>query len=392
MRSSLAGALIVVSCLFFTPFSALAANKNVSDPAAGLETTARAAALVEAHTGQALFLKDAGARLPMASVTKLMTLLLAVEAVEHGKAKLTDRVSASEHAWSMGGSQIYLEQGEEMTLKEMLISVAVGSANDASVAVAEHLAGSEEAFVADMNERARALGCTDSHFANCTGLPAPEHYTSAMDMTRIMRAGLTHPLFMELSGIKEYDLRGGKFKLWNTNKLLWWYKGADSGKTGWTNEAAYCLAASAERDGLRLVSVVLGTPEPKSHFRETIHLFNYGFARYRAVNMAGLREKIRDVRVDKGREQTVAAVTGDWVSLVVPRGEEKGFERRVELPEVVSAPVRQGSQVGHFVVLKKGQEVLRVPLVAAADVGRATLGEEIWRTMQRVYSEEVNFP
>lgn len=385
MRSSLAGALAVASMIFLSPLGAMADEKNPAVPTTGLQTTARAAALVEAHSGRELFVKNAGQRLPMASVTKLMTLLLAVEAVEHGKAKLTDQVHASEHAWSMGGSQIYLEQGESMSLKEMLISVAVGSANDASVAVAEHLAGSEEAFVAEMNERARNLGCTDTHFVNCTGLPAPDHYTCALDLTKIMRAGLQHPLFMEVSGIKEYDLRGGRFKLWNTNKLLWWYKGTDAGKTGWTNEASYCLAASAERDGLRLVSVVLGTPEPKSHFRETIHLFNYGFARYRAVNMAGPNQKIKDVPVDKGRQQTVATITGDWVSLVVPRGEEKGFESKVELPAVLSAPVRQGSQVGYYLVLKKGREVLRVPLVAASDVGRATVGTEIWRTMQRVY-------
>ncbi|MDA8334693.1 MAG: D-alanyl-D-alanine carboxypeptidase [Peptococcaceae bacterium] len=387
MRSSPAAVLAVVSMLFCTPPGAWAAG----DPAPALQTTARAAALVEAHTGRELFLKDAVQRLPMASVTKLMTLLLAVEAVEHGKARLTDKVGTSEHAWSMGGSQIYLAQGEEMSLKDMLISVAVGSANDASVAVAEHLAGSEEAFVADMNERARALGCTDTHFANATGLPAPEHYTSALDMARIMRAGLAHPLFMELSGIKEYDLRGGRFKLWNTNKLLWWYKGTDAGKTGWTSEAAYCLAASAERDGLRLVAVVLGTPGPKSHFRETMRIFNYGFARYRAVNLAGAGEKIRDLKVDKGHRQTVPAVTGDWVTMVVPRGEEKGFESRVELPAAVKAPVRRGSRVGSYTVLKKGREVLRVPLVAAYDVGRAGLGEEIWRTMQRVYGEDKPF-
>jgi len=383
MRSSLA-AVLAALMLCASPGAVRAATAN-DPPTNGLSTTARAAALVEAHTGRELFLKDAGLHLPMASVTKLMTLLLAVEAVEQGKAGLTDRVSASEHAWSMGGSQIYLEQGEEMTLKEMLIAVAVGSANDASVAVAEHLAGSEEAFVADMNERARALGCTGTHFANCTGLPAAEHYTTALDLTRILRAGLSHPLFMELSGIKEYDLRGGRFKLWNTNKLLWWYKGADAGKTGWTSEAAYCLAASAERDGLRLVAVVLGTPEPRSHFRETIRLFNWGFARYRAVNLAGAGEKIRDLKVDKGHRQTVPAVTADWVTLVVPRGEEKGFEIRVELPASVGAPVRRGDRVGSVVVVKKGEEVLQVPLVAAGDVSRAGLGDEIRRIMQRVY-------
>ena len=385
MRSHWAGALLTVFLCLVTPFAALAEGNNEAPPGSDFRTTARAAALVEAHTGRQLYLKDASERLPMASVTKLMTLLLAVEAVEQGKVKLTDRVSASENAWSMGGSQIYLEPGEEMSLRDLLIAVAVGSANDASVAVAEHVAGSEESFVAAMNERARELGCTDTHFANPTGLPAKDHYTSALDLTKIMRAGLSHPLFMELSGIKEYDLRGGKFKLWNTNKLLWWYKGADAGKTGWTNEAAYCLAASAERDGLRLVSVVLGTPEPKSHFKESMRLLNYGFARYRAVNLAGPREVVRRVAVDKGQPDTVAVVTGDWVTLVVPRGQDKGFTARLEVPAVVAAPVRAGTRVGSYVVMKDGREVMRVPLVAATDAGRAGLGVEIRRTFERVY-------
>lgn len=350
-----------------------------------LETTADSAVLMENSTGRVLFAKEADKELPMASVTKIMTLLLAVEAVEQGKVKLTDRVVTSENAWEMGGSQIYLEPGEEMSLEEMLIAVAVGSANDASVAVAEHVLGSEEAFVQAMNDRAKQLGLHHTHFVNPTGLPAKGHYTSARDMAVIMRECLKNPLFRRISSIYEYDLRGGEFKLWNTNKLLKWFSGADAGKTGWTNEAKYCLASSAERDGLRLIAVVLGTPEPRSHFRESIKLFKYGFARYQAVKLAARGATVKQLPVGKGVVDKLAVVPAAPVSVVVPRGEQKGFAMRLELPARVTAPVVKGQKVGECVVVKNGREALRVPLVAGHDVPRAGLGRQIQRMFTRLY-------
>mgnify|MGYP000055980910 CR=1 FL=1 len=232
----------------FTFAAAGAAAAQVPPPPAGeLTTTAEAAVLMDAAQGQVLYAKEPHKRLPMASVTKLMTMLLAVEAVEQNRVGMDETVVASENAWKTGGSQIYLAPGEKMSFRDMLIAVAVGSANDACVALAEHLAGSEEAFVRVMNEKARELDMKDTRFANSTGLPAEGHYTSAYDLALLMREALNHPLFMELSAIKEYDLRGGRFKLWNTNKLLWFYEGTDAGKTGWTGEAKYCLASSARR-------------------------------------------------------------------------------------------------------------------------------------------------
>ncbi|OAT86461.1 D-alanyl-D-alanine carboxypeptidase family protein [Desulfotomaculum copahuensis] len=350
-----------------------------------LETTADAAVLMENSTGRVLLAKEPDKELPMASVTKIMTLLLAVEAVEQGKVKLTDRVVTSENAWEMGGSQIYLEPGEEMSLEEMLIAVAVGSANDASVAVAEHVLGSEEAFVQAMNERAKQLGLKHTHFVNPTGLPAKGHYTSAHDMAVIMRECLKYPLFKRISSIYEYDLRGGEFKLWNTNKLLKWFQGTDAGKTGWTNEAKYCLASSAERDGLRLIAVVLGTPEPRSHFRESIKLYKYGFARFQAVKLAGKGETVKQLPVGKGVADKLAVVPAAPVSVVAPRGEQKGFAMRLELPARVTAPVVKGQKVGECVVVKNGREELRVPLVAGHDVPKAGLGQQIQRMFTRLY-------
>ncbi len=354
-------------------------------PAGELTTTAEAAVLLDAAQGQVLYAKEPHKRLPMASVTKLMTMLLAVEAVEQNRTGMNETVVASENAWKMGGSQIYLAPGEKMSFRDMLIAVAVGSANDASVALAEHLAGSEEAFVQIMNEKARELGMKDTRFVNCTGLPAEGHYTSAYDLALLMREALNHPLFMELSAIKEYDLRGGRFKLWNTNKLLWFYEGTDAGKTGWTNEARYCLASSARRGNLRLIAVVLGTPEPKSHFRESIKLYNYGFARYKALELAARETVIRQLPVAKGTVNTVAVVPARPVTVVLPKGQDKGVTARVELPARLTAPVGAGQKVGSYHVLKDGQELLAVDLVTRDGVDKASLPLMVQRVVRKVY-------
>ena len=251
-------------------------------PVLGVEivTEATSAILMDAASGQILYEKEAHKELPPASVTKIMTLLVAADAVASGKVKLTDIVTASENASKLGGSQIYLKPGETFTLEQMLIAIAVGSANDACVAVAEHINGTHEAFVEEMNNKALALGLKNTHFVNAYGLPAEGHYTSAYDLAVISKEALNYPLVRKLSSMKEYDLRDGKFKLWNSNKLLWWYPGADGFKTGWTNEAKYCLASTVERNGLRLICVVMGVPQVGGHFAESMKIYNYGFAKY----------------------------------------------------------------------------------------------------------------
>lgn len=379
-------ALLLTVVFTFTAAGAAAAQVPPPPaPAGELTTTAEAAVLLDAAQGQVLYAKEPHKRLPMASVTKLMTMLLALEAVEQNRTGMNETVVASENAWKMGGSQIYLAPGEKMSFRDMLIAVAVGSANDASVALAEHLAGSEEAFVQMMNEKARELGMKDTRFVNCTGLPAEGHYTSAYDLALLMREALNHPLFMELSAIKEYDLRGGRFKLWNTNKLLWFYEGTDAGKTGWTNEARYCLASSARRGNLRLIAVVLGTPEPKSHFRESIKLYNYGFARYKALELAARETVIRQLPVAQGTVNTVAVVPARPVTVVLPKGQDKGVTARVELPARLTAPVGAGQKVGSYHVLKDGQELLAVDLVTRDGVGKASLPLMVQRVVRKVY-------
>ncbi|HBX24355.1 MAG TPA: D-alanyl-D-alanine carboxypeptidase [Desulfotomaculum sp.] len=381
--------LLGLSMCFFPVGATMAlAAEDSSGAVAGLETTAESAMLMDAATGAVLWAKEPDKELPMASVTKIMTQLLANEALEKGEISLQDRVTVTENAWKMGGSQIYLEPGEEMSMKEMLIAVAVGSANDASVAVAEHIAGSEEAFVELMNRRAKELGLKHTRFANCNGLPAETpHYTSAYDMAVILREALKHPIFKEYSSMYRYDLRGGDFVLWNTNKLLKWYRGVDAGKTGWTNEAKYCLASTAERDGLRLITVVLGTPEVRSHFRESIKIYNYGFARYEAVNLARQGDKINTIKVSKGALDQVNVISSADIAMAVPKGKKDKYTGRAALPEEVVAPVKKGQKVGEFVVTLENKEVMKVPLLAQNDVERASVLQQMYKVLDQALTK-----
>jgi len=373
---------IIVTLTVLLMFAGPAAAAGTAEK--GPETEAESAVLLEPVSGQILYEKEPYKEQPIASVTKIMTMLLAVEALDSGKAKLDDIIVTSEHAAGMGGSQIYLAPQEKMSFREMLISVATGSANDASVAIAEHVAGSEEAFVQMMNDRAAELGAKHTHYVNPTGLPAEGHYSCAYDQAVILREALKYPLFREVSAIKEYDLRGGEFKLWNTNKLLWWYPGADAGKTGWTNEAKYCLASSVKKDNLRLIAVVLGVPETKGHFRESIKLYNWGFARFEAVVLAGEGELIKTLPVDKGVDTTVDLIVPHEVCVVVPRGEKEGVDFRVELPSWPAAPLKQDEALGSYVVLHNGKEVLRVDIVPAKDVPEASFVQQFTRMAERI--------
>ena len=375
--------ILVLILNFSIPVTSFGASPDSSP-----ETTAESAVLMEAYSSQVLLAKEKDKELPMASVTKLMSLLVAVETIEEGRLKLNDIVIASENAWEMGGSQIYLEPGEEFTLEEILIAVVVGSANDACVALAEQIAGSEEAFVQMMNQKVKELGLKHTHFVNCTGLPAKEHYTSAYDLALILRECLKYPLFIKYSSIYEYDLRGGQFKLWNTNKLLKWYPGTDAGKTGWTEEAKYCLASTVKKDGLRLIAVVLGTPEPRGHFRESIKLYQNGFARYKAIYLAQQGEKVKRLPVSKGNLDYMDVITKEPVCLVVLKGEEdENFKTRLNLPDWVVAPVKKGQAIGTYIVMdKEGKKVLHVPLIAQKQVEKASVLRQVNKILTHLYN------
>ncbi len=356
-------------------------------PAQGveIETEATSAILMDAASGRIFYEKEAHKELPPASVTKIMTLLVAADAVTSGKVKLTDKVTASENASKLGGSQIYLEPGEIFTLEQMLIAIAVGSANDGCVAVAEHINGTHESFVEEMNNKAQALGLKNTHFANAYGLPAEGHYTSAYDLAVISKEALNYPLVRKLTSIKEYDLRDGKFKLWNTNKLLWWYPGADGFKTGWTNEAKYCLASTVERDGLRLICVVMGVPQVRGHFAESMKIYNYGFAKYEFKQFAPAAEKQGVVKVGKGIEDEVVALTEKPLGATVEKGKDKNFWVETKLNPEIVAPILKGQKVGEVFLYHNDEMQASVNLIVDHDVARAGLGDQITRTLKGVF-------
>ena len=372
--------ILLITCI---PIPAFAAQIN-ENPKDVPPTSAESAILMSAGDGAILYSKNPNKKLPVASVTKLMTMLLAVENIENGRAHLEDSISASENAWGMGGSQIYLEPGEELSYRELLLSVALGSANDASVALAEHISGSVESFVEAMNLRAKELGCTDTNFVNTTGLPAEGHYTTASDLAKIMQECIKHPLFMEMSGTYEHDLRGGEFKLWNTNKLLKWYRGVDAGKTGWTNDAKYCLASTCERDGLRLIAIVLGSPETRSHFRESIKLYNYGYARYQAESLAEKNQVIKTIPVNNGTQDTIDLITKEKVVVAVRKGDTKNLQSKIDIPDKVTAPVKSGQVIGQYIVTKGNSEILRVPIIAHKDVYKRSFTQQINKALRSI--------
>lgn len=370
----------VVLCVFL--FSLV--NPAVSQ-AETLDVKAESYILIDADSGQVLLAQNEHNKMPPASMTKLMTLIIAAQDLQAGKVSLTDMVVTSENAWKMGGSQIYLEPGEKLSLEEMLISIAVGSANDACVAVAEYLEGSHEAFVERMNKNAQGLGLKDTHFVNSYGLPAEGHYSSAYDMAVIARTALQYPKILEYSSIKEYDLRNGAFKLFNTNKLLWWYQGADGFKTGWTNEAKYCLTSTVKRNGLRLISVVMASPEPRGNFRDSMVIFNYGFAKYAFKSFFDQGNVCGSVKVGKGLTDSLEVVAATDVGTICLKGEEKTLSYQQQLPGYADAPILKGQKIGEIEIYKDQSLVKKVDLVAAQDVPEAGIIKEALKLLQMVY-------
>ena len=347
-------------------------------PAMG-ELHAKSAALYAAN-GQELFSMNGDEALQPASVTKVMTLLLAMEALERGEVTLDTMVTGSEYACSMGGTQVWLEPGEQLSFDEMLKAVAVGSANDCAVAIAEHLAGSEVAFVERMNARAAELGCTGTLFINANGLDGmgEKTMTTARDIARISCELLRHPKILDYTGIWMDSIRGGKFSLANTNKMLKSYPGLTGLKTGYTSEAGYCISASAERDGLSLIAVVMAAPTKGNRMADATTLLNYGFANFTAYTPP--QDALAPVPVALGRADSVQPVLKDESSFVIEKTQAGELETQIELPESLTAPVEAGQEIGSLTVTSGGQTVLRVPL-AAAETVEAVTPPDLFRTL-----------
>lgn len=334
-----------------------------------------AAVLIDEDSGTVLYEKNADERRPVASITKVMTLLLTFEALQAGKIALGDIVPVSEHAYRMGGSQIWLEPGEQLTLQEMLKAICISSANDAAVAVAEFVAGSEPAFVDAMNARAAALGMTATHFANACGLDEEGHLSSARDVAVMSREMLLHhPEVREYCTVWMDTLRGGRTQLVNTNKLLKSYPGITGLKTGTTGKAGVCITASAERDGLRLIAVVLGASSGKERFEAAKTLLDYGFAHYDSAEVTLPDDAPEELRVKRGTAETAALDYAAPERLLVPKGEGRDLQTKILLPDTLQAPVQQGSPVGSWQLLR-GETVLQeLPICAAQDVQALSFG------------------
>jgi D-alanyl-D-alanine carboxypeptidase (penicillin-binding protein 5/6) len=344
-----------------------------------VEVSARACLLMERETGEVLYAREEHKQLEPASVTKVMTMLLTVEALDSGSIRLDDIVTASAHAESMGGSQVFLKEGEQMSVEDLLKSVAVASGNDAAVALAEHLAGSEPAFVERMNRRAAELGMKDTHFVNCNGLPAEGHVTSAWDIALMSRELLSHESIRPFVGIWTDAIRGGEFHLANTNKLIRFYQGATGLKTGSTDSAGFCISASAERDGMELIAVVLGSKTSAKRFEGAKSLLNYGFGAYTLVDAAP-REPFPAVEVALGAQDAVNVEQKESCRLLVKREQADQVTTRIQLPERVEAPVQAGQALGELVISVGEEQRRTLPLNAVEDVPRLTL----WQIFSRL--------
>ena len=341
--------------------------------AAGPEITAPSAVLMEAATGTILYEKEPHTRLAPASVTKIMTLLLVMEALETGRISWDDTITASETAAAKGGSQIYLEPGEQMSVDEMLKSVVVSSANDCATALAEQIAGSEDAFVAMMNQRAQELGMEDTTFVNCTGLDdgphAAEHLSSAHDIALMSRELLKHDEIRRYTTIWMDTVRNGEFGLSNTNKLVRFYEGTTGLKTGYTSGAGHCLSASAMREGVEYIAVVLNCASSADRFQSAKQLLNYGFAAYTLARPDPATE-IPPVPVILGSVETVTPVLQEDAPVLLEKDKQNTFQTKVQVDSQVKAPVEAGQRLGTLILQTEGEVLREIPLVAPEEIAR----------------------
>lgn len=344
------------------------------------DVNGKSAVLIDARTGQVIFEKNSHEKLPPASVTKVMTMLLILEAVDKKQINLQDKVTISERAASMGGSQLFMEPGEQQTLETLMKGIAICSANDACVAASEYTGGSEEHFVEQMNKRAKELGMNDTNFVNTNGLPVSNHYTSAYDIALMSKELMKHDQVRQWFATWMTKITVGlptkkttELEITNTNKLIKFYPGANGVKTGYTDEALYCLSASATKGNMMLIAVVMGSPTSKIRFAEAAKLLDYGFALYDTVPIAGKDEVVGSITVEKGNSEFINAVPQNEISVLVKKDEKQTIKKEIKLPERIQAPIKKGDVVGEIIVYKNDQVLEKHPLVSESDVKRAGL-------------------
>ncbi len=339
-----------------------------------LALSAKAAVLMNMETGQIVYSFNSQEQLPEASITKVMTMLLIFEAIDAGKISLDDVVTCSEYAASMGGSQIWLEPGEQMTVDELIKAALVGSANDACVALGEHLAGSNEAFVSMMNQRAEELDMVNTFYVNCTGLDAEGHLTSAQDIAIVSAELLKHEAVLNYTTIWMDTLRNGELQLTNTNKLLKQYSDTIGLKTGTTSQAGCCISAAARRDGMTMIAVVLGAPDSKSRFSDATKLLDYGFANWELVDVSQLSVELEDVSVVNGMEKTVGAYVNMSGNVLVEKGKADEISVSVEMADSLEAPVEVNQCIGSVTLILDGVALESYDIYADRKSDKITLG------------------
>ncbi|WP_028987303.1 D-alanyl-D-alanine carboxypeptidase family protein [Thermicanus aegyptius] len=381
-------ALIMMFCtliiMLFLP------QTGFAEETVDLAPHAKSALLMDVDTGTIIYSKNPDVKLPPASITKIMTMLLVMEAIEKGSISLNDKVRASEYAASMGGSQIFLEPGEEMSVQDLLKGVAVASGNDAAVALAEYIAGTEEEFVKRMNQKAKELGMNNTHFQNSNGLPAPDHFTTARDIAIMSRELLRYDKITKYTSIyQDYLRKESKNPFWlvNTNRLVRFYPGMDGLKTGYTDEAKFCLSATAKRGNLRLVAVVLGEPNAKLRNAETVKLLDYAFSQYTLHVLYPKDAEVAKVRIDKGSPNQVSAVTSFQVGILTKRGvKAEDYQKQISLTPQLKAPLQKGEVIGKLKVTREGTVVGEVDLVLKEDSKRIHFGEMYMRVFHTLLS------
>lgn len=367
-------------------------NPPLNDPSGDIEVSlevrldldAKAAILMEASTGKVLYEQNCDEAMSPASVTKIMTLLLTMEAMESGAFSLDTLVTASEHASSIGGSQIYLEAGEQLTVRDMIKSVVVASANDVATALAELVSGSEELFVQKMNERAKELGMKNTNFENPTGLDdnTVNHVTSARDIAIMSRELMKHELIFEFTGIWQDSIRNGEFVLTNTNRMIRYYSGCTGLKTGSTSKAGYCISSTAERDGLELIAVILGASTRESRNASAAKLLDHGFSNYAYVSFEG--KSLEPIKVGFGTKDSVN-VGYKAFSAVCAKSEAKKVNSEIVIPDKLEAPIKKGDVVGEIIYMSGEKELGREQIYALEDVGRITLPQVLGKILRKYF-------
>lgn len=379
--------LIVMLALALSAFVFGTAFVGSSDVAMadteGVTDSAKASYMIDYATGSVISAKNENERLQIASMMKIMTALLTFEEIDAGRLSFEDDVVISENAHSQGGSQVFLDAGATQKVGQLLESVIVASANDSCVALAEHIGGSVENFVAKMNARAKELKMENTHFANCTGLPASENFSCAKDVAIMTRALVSHPEYFNFSGVwlKDFEHQSGrKTTMTNTNKLVRFYKGCDGGKTGFTNEAGFCLSATAERDGMRLIAVVIGEKDSKTRFKDASNMLNYGFANFENIVFMNTETEIENsVEVKKGKSTTAKLKLDAPLVSFAKRGETEGFEVKYELPKTVKAPLKVGDKVGKAYLVKDGVVIGEANVIIAQNIEKSTFIDDLRR-------------